>query len=225
MGHPIWSADGGRIMFQWVRGPGDNAASIQDARGSAPAKLVGAIGRGLVWDWSPDGQRIVYGADSPMDLWILPVDDANKPVRFAHSAFPKTQAQISPDGKWILYTSLDTGHDEVYIDSFPIGGNRRQVTTGGGMQPLWRHDGAELFYMTPDQMLTAMPVTSKSGSLEFGRATPLFRVRLQPIGSQITGFGAAYDVTRDGQRFLVNSFPVDLGPPITVVLNWRAGLK
>jgi eukaryotic-like serine/threonine-protein kinase len=108
---------------------------------------------------------------------------------------------------------------------FPVAGNRRQVSVGGGMMPRWRRDGSELFYLAPDQMLMAMPVTSKSGYFDAGRATPLFRTRLQPIGSQITGFGAMYDVTSDGQRILINGPPADLGPPITVVLNWAAGLK
>jgi dipeptidyl aminopeptidase/acylaminoacyl peptidase len=179
---------------------------------------------GPVWDWSPDGQRIVFGKDG-RDLWIMPVDAGGDPVPFARSPFPKTQAQISPDGRWIVYTSLDTNRDEVYVDSFPVAGNRRQVSVGGGMQPRWRRDGSELFYLAPDQMLMAMPVTSKGGYFDTGRATPLFRTRLQPIGSQITGFGAFYDVMPDGQRFLINGPPADSGPPITVVLNWASGSK
>jgi hypothetical protein len=93
------------------------------------------------------------------------------------------------------------------------------------MMPRWRRDGSELFYLAPDQMLMAVPLTSKSGHFDTGRATPLFRTRLQPIGSQIAGFRANYDVTPDGQRFLVNGPPADPGPPMTVVLNWTAGLN
>jgi dipeptidyl aminopeptidase/acylaminoacyl peptidase len=201
----------------------DRAVSIQDARGSGSARVVGAIG-GVVWDWSPDGQRIVFGRDSPMDLWILPVAGGDA-VPFVRSKFPKTQADVSPDGHWIAYTSLDTGHDEVYVDSFPVAGNRRQVSVGGGLMPRWRRDGSELFYLAPDQTLMTVPVTSKSGYFDHGGATPLFRTRLQTIGSQITGFGACYDVTPDGQRFLINGPPADPGPPMTVVLNWTAGLN
>ena len=222
-GGPIWSSDASRILFQWARGATESAVSIQDARGGSSASLVGAMG-GRVWDWSPDGQRIVFGRDRPMNLWILPVAGGDA-VPFARSPFNKTQAQVSPDGRWIVYTALDTGHDEVYVDSFPIAGNRRQVSVGGGMQPRWRRDGSELFYLAPDQMLMAVPVTSKSGYFDAGRATPLFRTRLVPTGSQITGFGATYDVTPDGQRFLINGPLADPGPPITVVLNWTAGLN
>jgi Tol biopolymer transport system component len=220
---PIWSSDSSRILFQWTRAATEGAVSIQEARASSPARLVGAIG-GRVWDWSPDGQRIVFGRDRPMNLWILPVAGGDA-VPFARSPFNKTQAQISPDGRWIVYTALDTGHDEVYVDSFPTAGSRRQVSVGGGMQPRWRRDGSELFYLAPDQMLMAVPVTSKGGYFDAGRATPLFRTRVVPTGSQITGIGAMYDVTPDGQRFLINGPLADPGPPITVVLNWTAGLK
>jgi len=223
-GEPIWSSDASRILFVWARGANDAAVSIQDARGNAAARLVGTLA-GRLWDWSPDGQRIVFGRGRPMDLWVQSVDAGGDPVPFARSQFNKTQAQVSPDSRWIAYTSLDTGHDEVYVDSFPMAGNRRQVSVGGGMQPRWRRDGSELFYLAPDQMLMAMPVTSKSGYFDAGRATPLFRTRLVPIGSQISGIEALYDVTPDGQRFLINGPPADPGPPITVVLNWTAGLN
>ena len=218
----MWSSDSSRILFQWARGATESAVSIQDARGSGSTTLVGAM-PGRIWDWSPDGQRIVFGSGRPMDLWILPVAGGDA-VPFARSPFNKTQAQVSPDGRWIAYTSLDTSHDEVYVDSFPIAGNRRQVSVGGGMMPRWRRDGSELFYLTPDQTLMAVPVTSKNGYFDAGRAA-LFRTRLVPTGSQIVGIGAAYDVTPDGQRFLINGPPADPGPPMTVVLNWTAGLN
>ena len=223
-GRPIWSSDASRILFEWAPRANERAVSIEDARGSGPTKLLGPIA-GVVYDWSPDGQRIVFGkGNNPMDLWIQPVAGGDA-VPFARSQFNKTQAQISPDGRWIAYTSLDTGRDEVYVDSFPVASNRRPVSVGGGMQPRWRRSGSELFYLSTDQVLMAVPVTSKNGYLDIGRATPLFRTRLLTIGSQIAGLGAYYDATPDGQRFLLNGPPADPGPPITVVLNWTAGLN
>ena len=220
---PMWSSDSARILYGWPRSATEAAVSIKDARGSGSTTLVGGL-TGVVFDWSPDDQRIVIGRGRPMDLWILPAAGGDA-VPFARSPFNKTQAQISPDGRWIAYTSLDTGHDEVYVDSFPVAGDRRQLSVGGGMQPRWRRDGSELFYLATDQMLMAVPVTSKRGYFDAGRATPLFRTRLLTIGSQIAGLGAYYDVTRDGKRFLINGPPDDPGPPMTVVLNWSAGLN
>jgi hypothetical protein len=220
---PAWSHDSARILFQWARAASEGAVSIKDVRGTEAARLVGGV-RGTVWDWSPDGQRIVVGTGSPSDLWIVPVAGGD-PIPFARSPFNKTQAQISPDSHWITYTALDTGHDEVYVDSFPVATNRRQVSVGGGVQPRWRRDGSELFYLGPDQKLMAVPVTIKSGYFDHGRPTQLFQTRLGTAGSQISGLGAFYDVTPDGQRFLLNGPPADPGPQITVVLNWTAGLN
>jgi Tol biopolymer transport system component len=220
---PIWSSDGGRILFTWT-GPAGGTASIQDARGNTPESLVGPVG-GAVWDWSPDGQWIVVGRNRPMDLFLLPVAAPGDAVQYSHSGFNKTQAHVSPDGRWMAYTSYESGRDEVYVDSFPTAGNRRQVSVGGGMQPRWRRNGSELFYLAPDQVLMTVPVTSGPGRFDLGRAMPLFRTRLVPTGSQIAGWSAMYDVTADGQRFLLNGPPADPGPPITVVLNWSAGVK
>src|SRR4029079_14408351 len=220
---PIWSSDGRRILFMWA-GPAGATAAIQDARGDAPESLVGPVG-GAVWDWSPDGKWIVVGRDRPMGLWLLPVAAQGDAVEYAHSGFNKTQAQVAPDGRWMAYTTYESGRDEVYVDSFPTAGHRQQVSVGGGMQPRWKRNGSELFYLTPDQTLMAVPVTTKSGYFDTGRATPLFRTRLLTIGSQIASLGAYYDATPDGQRFLINGPPADPGPPITVVLNWTAGLN
>ena len=143
---------------------------------------------------------------------------------YAHSGFNKTQAQVSPDGRWLAYTTYEFGRDEVYVDSFPTGGHRQQVSVGGGMQPRWKRNGGELFYLAPDQTLMAVPVTTGPARFDHGRATALFRTRLVPTGSQIP-WPTMYDVTADGQRFLLNGPPADPGPPITVVLNWLAGVK
>ena len=224
---PVWSRDGSRILFQWARGPNDNAVSIRDASGNGPASLVGAIGTGHVWDWSPDGRQIVFGTlgrTEAADLWTLPVD-GGRAVPFAQSSFNKTQAQVSPDGHWLAYTSYESGIDEVYVDSFPTAGNRRQISVAGGMQPRWRRDGSELFYLSPDQILMAVPVTTGPGRFDAGPAKPLFRTQIVPQGSQSIYFDAMYDVTADGQRILINGPPSDPGPPMTVVLNWASGLK
>jgi hypothetical protein len=224
---PIWSVDGSRVLFAWSRGPRDIAVSIKDASGAGAATTIAAIGTGHLWDWSPDGRWIVFGAEGPeraADLWLLPVGTPAQPTPFAPSRFHKTEAQIAPNGRWLAYTSYESGRDEVYVDSFPSPGDRRQVSTAGGMQPRWRRDGTEMFYLARDQTLMAVPVTTTGARLDMGRATPLFRTRIVPQGSQSVWFDTMYDVSPDGQRIIINGPPNDPGPPITVVLNWQAAL-
>jgi eukaryotic-like serine/threonine-protein kinase len=110
------------------------------------------------------------------------------------------------------------------IQSFPVPGTKRQASTNGGVQPRWGKDGRELFYLASDQRLMAVRVKLDS-AFEADAPVPLFRTRLIPQGSQSLGLPTAYDVSPDGQRFVVTAAPEDLGPPITVVLNWLAALK
>src|SRR5206468_11326102 len=109
--------------------------------------------------------------------------------------------------------------DEVYVQSFPVPGSGRQISIAGGVQPRWRRDGTELFFLATDQNMMAVPVRTE-GAFEAGPPTPLFRTRIVPQGSQSIWFDTAYDVTPDGQRFLINESPEDSGAPMTVVLNW-----
>jgi hypothetical protein len=162
-------------------------------------------------------ERNVIGA-------TLPLDGSRRPYPFLESSFHKTQAQISPDGRWIAYTSYETGKDEVYVQSFPKPGDKRQVSVDGGVQPRWRRDGRELFYLATNQTLMAVPISTDS-SLRLGRPMPLFRTKILPQWSQSVVFYTAYDASGDGQRFILNIPPEDPGPQITVVLNWTAAIK
>ena len=225
---PIWSSDGRRILFQTSREAGPLKLFLEDAAGARPEEAVGAIGDNAhLWDWSRDARFIVYSMIGPKgaaDLWVLPLAGDRKPFPFAESAFHKTQAQVSPNGQWIAYTSYESGRDEVYVESFPAPGSRRQISPAGGMQPRWRQDGTELFYLRSDQYMMAVPL--KAGSaFEAGVPTPLFRSRIIPQGSQSIWFDTAYDVMPDGQRFLFTGPPDDPSPPMTVVLNWPGALK
>jgi Tol biopolymer transport system component len=225
---PIWSADGKRIIFQTTAGGGPPRLFLRDAAGTGSEEPVGVMtGNAHLWDWSRDERFIVYSTIGPKggaDLWALPLAGNRKPFPFAESAFHKTQAQVSPNGRWIAYTSYESGKDEVYVQSFPLPGNQRQVSPAGGMQPRWRQDSSELFYVRSDRYIMATPVKTE-GAFEAGPPAPLFRSRVIPQGSQSIWFDTAYDVTPDGQRFLFTGPPEDPRPPMTVVLNWPATLK
>ena len=155
----------------------------------------------------------------------MPLFGERKPSPFVKTKFEETQAQFSPDVRWIAFISNESGRDEVYVSSFPTAGGKVRVSTDGGVQPRWRRDGKELFYLSPARKLMAVPIQAGS-TLEVGAPQALFDVPFSPIG---TGSGVwaryGYDATADGQRFLVNAPLESATVPITVVLNWTAGLK
>jgi dipeptidyl aminopeptidase/acylaminoacyl peptidase len=176
-------------------------------------------------DWSRDGRVAVFERSAEYaHLWMATLEGDRTPVPYLETPYNATQAQLSPDGRWVAYTANESGRDEIYVQSFPVPGRKRQVSNAGGAMPRWRADGTELFYLAGNQFLTAVPIVDR-GSLAFGRATPLFRTRLVVEGSESQGIPARYDVTPDGQRFLVRYPPADPGAPITVVINWRSALR
>jgi Tol biopolymer transport system component len=135
------------------------------------------------------------------------------------------QGRFSPDGRWMAYASDESGTNQVYVQSFPPSGNKWQISTGGGFQPRWRRDGKELFFVAgqdlggpvPHDVMAVAVDTSSDGVFKAGVSQKLFTV--------VTGAGTAngntWDVTPDGQRFLVSSPSTRTAvPPITVVVNW-----
>ena len=128
--------------------------------------------------------------------------------------------KFSPDGRWIAYASGESGRNEVYVAPFPGPGGKWLVSTAGGTWPRWRRDGTEIFYLALDNQLMAATVNGKGSSFEVGAVKPLFQTHA------LNAARYPYDVSTDGQRFLVNTAPVQTtAAPITVVLNWTAGLK
>jgi Tol biopolymer transport system component len=148
---------------------------------------------------------------------------------FIETMFPESHAQFSPDGRWLAYMSIETGAFEVYVTPFPGPGERRQVSTAGGGWPRWRRDGRELFYLAADteaaaeapdryRVLTAVSVDGDGPDFEIMSEERLFMTQLRPIG-RLDAF--AYDVSADGQRFLLNTSGAQPGSaPITLVVNW-----
>jgi hypothetical protein len=131
-----------------------------------------------------------------------------------------TFARISPNGKWIAYSSWESGRGETYISSFPSGAGTWQVSTNGGNDPHWRRDAKELFYISRDDTLMSVEISEQNGSPVVGKSQPLFRTR------RVTSPDWVYDVSPDGSRFLINRLLLPSGPePITMVVNWDAELK
>jgi Tol biopolymer transport system component len=169
-------------------------------------------------DWSPDGQFIVYSTlPAPTsDLKLLRASDRRSTTLVA-SRFRERNARISPDGRWLAYTSDETGRPEIYLRPFPDGTASVVISIGGGSEPSWRRDGNELFYLAPNGGLMSVVLTA-SDVVKASRPTELFRTQV-PGNSQ--SLGTSYAATADGRRFLV---PTAVGDPpqtaVTVILNW-----
>jgi Tol biopolymer transport system component len=224
---PVWSPDGSRIV--WA----SNRDSVITNLYQKAANLAGE--ESLLWksnyskiptDWSRDGRFIIYHQSDPktkFDVWVLPATGSGeaKPFLVVQMDADEVAGTLSPDGRWLAYASDASGRFEVWAQSFPGGSSKRQVSTSGGNHPRWRQDGRELFYYAADGKLMAAPVRSGE-SFKVDAAFPLFEFRAETLYAMF----APYAVTRDGQRFLINAV-VDVEPnaPLTVVVNWAAGVK
>src|SRR5262249_22490898 len=175
--------------------------------------------------WSSDGRFLLYevlGPKTGYDLWVLPLEGDRKPFPYLQTEFDEFLGQFSPDGRWVAYSSNESGPQQIYVQGFPKSGAKFMVSVTGGLRPRWRRDGKELFYLSPDRKMMAVEVRTTASGVEAGKPRELFQTRA------IATFPTfhIYDITADGQRFLINTTLESAGPPpITVVLNWREGLK
>jgi Tol biopolymer transport system component/predicted Ser/Thr protein kinase len=221
---PLWSPDGSRIVFgSGARGLLDLWEKPSGGTGE-PRLLAGSDEDKFLSDWSRDGRFIVYhtfGGKGAWDVWVVPVA-GGKPVPFLASRFTEVQGRLSPDGRWMAYASDESGRFEIYVTDFPGKRGRWQVSTGGGLQPAWRADGREIFYVTPDQAFTSVAVRA-GDTFEAAPPVALFKANFPPW---VPAYWRYYCPSRDGQRFLVAALvPEASAAPINVVLNWTASLK
>ena len=219
--YPVWSPDGRRIIYASYR-EGKYGLYQKASDGSGPEEpILEAVGRiRFPTDWSPDGKFLTYieGALGGWAVWMLPLDGQRKPYLFHTSQFAEREASFSPDGKWAAYCSNESGDYKVYVVPFPGSGGKWQVSPQGGCGPRWRRDGKEIFYISSDNKMMATEVKSSASSFEIGSTHELFATR--PYGV----FGR-FDVSADGQRFVI---PFEAGQPtaaITLVVNWASELK
>ncbi len=211
---PVWSPDGSRVAFTDRRkGPADIYRKAATGAGEAELLRESGVAKELM-DWSPDGRLILFGERGA--YWALPLEGDHKPI----GPLPiGSSSAISPNGRWVAYQSNESGRVEVYVQSFPPSGGKWQVSAAEGFEPQWRRDGKELFYIARNKLMVA-EVQTDSLVFRAGTPQPLFDVRL------VAGRRNRYQVAANGQRFLVN-LPLEtaLPAPITVVVNWTAGLK
>lgn len=226
-GSPVWSPDGSQVAFNSSRS-GSIDLYVKPASGAANEELLWKSSNAKApHDWSADGRYILYGEldKTNVDLWVLPLFGDRKPFLFLQTPFNENQGRFSPNGRWVAYTSTESGPAQVYVRPFPPAGGQWMVSTAGGSQPRWRADGKELFYLGPDRKLMSVDVKEDGNTFTAGSPRNLFETRIFIPAGGFVG-ASLYDVTRDGQRFLVITPIEEPSPsPLTVVLNWTAGLK
>ena len=160
-------------------------------------------------------------AGTSFDLWDLSTE-SRQPRSILQTAFDEYQGALSPDGLWLAYVSEETGVPQVYVQSFPNGEQRTQVSSQGGTEPRWRADGRELFFLRADRMMMAVPVSLRP-TFQAEEPKSLFKTRVPILAN---AFRWHYDVSADGERFLVNTAPESIRPPaIHIVMDWRALLN
>jgi serine/threonine protein kinase/Tol biopolymer transport system component len=219
----VWSPDGTDMAFNSrrrgrldlyrkpARGAGGDEVLLADQFDKTPTS------------WSPDRQFILYNATfsgTQSDVWVLPLSGARKPFPLIESPFLDGWAQFSPDGRWVAYSSDESGRSEVYVAPFPGPGAKWQISEAGGTNPRWRRDGKELFYHSPSELISAT-VRIGQDRIVVEALRPLFNMR-SPGG----GMRSFYDVSSDGQRFL-HSVAEDqsVSTPLSLVTNWAALLR
>jgi eukaryotic-like serine/threonine-protein kinase len=227
----LWSPDGTRLLFRSNRN-GITEFYQRSAAGGGNDRVVlsGEAYRAarlpslnlVPTDWSPDGRAVVFSAPAPEsgnDLWVLPLAEGGKPAKLIASPSEEMHGNFSPDGRLVAYTSNESGRFEIYVETVPPSDQKSPVSTNGGYEPRWRADGREIYYLSDDRKLMAVPV---GAGPSFGIPKPLFETRVAP---GVIGNRTHYVPSRDGQRFLVNTALDAPIPPITVVVNWTATLK
>jgi eukaryotic-like serine/threonine-protein kinase len=219
----VWSPDGRWIAYTCNHtGKFGLCRKPSDGSGSEEVLLEGGGQVRYADDWSPDGKFLTYR--EPIQgigaVWMLPMSGGGKPYPFLQSQYTQINARFSPDTKWVAYCSNESGEFKVYVVPFPGPGGKWQVSAGSGCAPRWRRDGKELFYFSFDNKLIAADVKTSGASFEVGSLHTLFETRpFASLGS------STFDVTADGQRFIVDYMGEQPTAAITLVVNWPADLK
>ena len=215
----VWSPDGKDVVFAASRNGALGRLYRRPTTGSGSDELLSKIDGVTPSDWSSDGRFILFHTNNNLDqgnidqrngfdLWLLSLPD--RQVRpLVRTPFHDIQGVLSPDGHWLAYASDESGAFEVYVQAFPDSQAKRLVSRGGGAEPHWRADGRELFYVSADRRLMAVPTTI-GPAFEAGAPATLFEINVRDLGFP---FPKRYDVTPDGQRFVVQALTGAIARP------------
>jgi serine/threonine-protein kinase len=218
-----WTPDGKRIAFESDKeGPRNLFWQLADGSGGLE-RLTTSGYTNVPMSWSPDGQVLAFTESSPTtgyDIWILRIVD-RKAQPFLRTPFNESAPRFSPDGRWLAYISDESGRWEIYVQPYPEPGGKWQISTEGGTEPAWNRNGRELFYRSGDKMM-AVDISTQSGFVA-GKPRMLFEGQYEQTPTTFPN----YDVSNDGQRFLMVKPTEQVSAPtqINVVLNWFEELK
>jgi eukaryotic-like serine/threonine-protein kinase len=229
---PLWSPDGSHIAFRSVSRPNEGGVTFyqrtSNGIGDDELLLTHAGSTGTPLSWSPAGRFLVYTIfdvkTARYDLWMVPLAGDRKPISLSRTDVNEAAGQLSPDGRWMAYVSDESGKNEVYVRPFPNGEGKWHLSVNGGIEPTWRGDGKELFYLAMDRSLMAVALSAGS-TIHASAPTRLFETRM----ANRTTLGYTrnqYVVSGDGQRFLINQPAGEASSsPVTIVVNWPSALK
>jgi serine/threonine protein kinase len=226
-GNPVWLSDGKAIVFSYGPSGANDSIYRQNADGTgSKEKLLETPGIvDFPFSATSDGRYIAYMRHDPKsptgwDIWALPTFGDRKPFPLVATNFLDVTPSFSPDGKWLAYANDETGRLEVYIQPFPSGAGRWQVSTAGGARPTWRKDGKELYFFSTDQQLMAVDIQQNGASLQLGAPHALFKA------TTVSGSVGTYTASADGKKFVMNTVPPQTtSEPLTLITNWPADLK
>lgn len=229
--YPVWWPDGKSVVFCYGLTGNGESVFRQNADGTGnKEKLLETPGiAALPFSVSPDGRYIAYmrrdsRSGTSFDIWALPMfpdkSGERKPFPLVATNFADVTPAFSPDGKWLAYANSETGRQEIYIQPFPTGAGRWQVSTDGGTRPTWRKDGKDLFFFSPDGQVMAVEVDQVGTSLRLGTPRALFKA------TTVSAAEGPYTVSADGKKFVVNTvLPQSVTEPLTLITNWTADVK
>ena len=222
-GRPTWSPDGKSLVIASTVGGAAYNLYLMSSDGSPQLKkLTTSDNTQIATSWLPDGEGIIFVENDPQtlnDIWVLPLVDQGEPHLFRGTQYDETQPMLSPDGKWIVYRSNSSGQNEIYIEPFPGPGSIRRVSREEGTEPVWAKNGREIFYRVDSKVMRVS--VEVDPELTLGTPELLFE------GSYETNAlrSPNYDVTSDGDRFLMIRGAEGEVTSINVVLNWFEELK
>jgi len=222
---PLWSPDGKSIVYTAIDSSVHTKLYRKPSNGGGTEELLLSDDQVLLaTDWSRDNKYLIYSRGPSAinwEIWALPLEGERKPFlvipRTANSF--ASEGHLSPDGRWLAYTSQESGSPEVYVVAFHGGQGKWQASTNGGYQPEWSRDGKELYYFNQaSRTLMAVPVKNVNGGLEFGAPQALAS---NPTSNSV----GLYDLTPDGKKILLNLVAQQVSQSVTVMTNFTAGLK